>query len=129
MAALETITDADFEAQVIRSACPVVVDFWAPWCPPCLALAPGLERLAHEFAGRLRIVKANVDEARPVVAAYEIQMIPTLVLFRDGQEWDRLPGDLPLGELRAAFELLAGGAPPRSSTWSRREESGHEEAR
>src|SRR5262245_58204180 len=108
MASLPAITDADFEAQVLQSPCPVVVDFWAPWCPPCLALAPTLERLAQEFAGRLRIVKANVDEARPVVTAYGIQTIPTLLLIRDGQECERLPGELPISTLRAAFERLAG---------------------
>jgi thioredoxin len=109
MAALPAITDADFDAQVLRASVPVVVDFWAPWCPPCLTLAPHLERLAGEYAGRVRVVQANVDDARPVVAAYGIQAIPLLVFFRDGQEWGRMPGEAPLSALRATFERFARG--------------------
>jgi thioredoxin 2 len=82
---------SDFDAAV-DSKLLVLVDLWAPWCGPCRMVAPVLERLATEYAGRLKVVKVNVDEAPQIQARYGVQGIPTLVLLRNGQEVDRVVG-------------------------------------
>ena len=86
------VTDADFERQVLGAAEPVVVDFWAPWCPPCRVIAPILAELAGQYAGRLTIAKVNIDEQPRSMIMFGIQGAPTLVIFRDGKEVDRLVG-------------------------------------
>jgi thioredoxin 2 len=94
---LPWVVDADresFEAE-IRASVPVVIDFWAPWCGPCRMVTPSLERLAHAHAGKLKVVKLNVDEAPDIGARYEVQGIPLLVLLRKGKELDRLVGAAP----------------------------------
>lgn len=90
----------DFERVVERSALPVLVDLWAPWCGPCRAVAPALEQLAAERAGSVRVVKVNVDEAPGVSAQLGVQGIPTMVLFADGAETSRQVGALPLDGIR-----------------------------
>ena len=82
---------ASFDAE-IKASVPVLVDFWAPWCGPCKWVEPVVEEAAREYAGRLKVVKLNVDEAPGVSARYEVQGIPALVVIRDGQEVDRLVG-------------------------------------
>jgi thioredoxin 2 len=91
---------ASFETE-IKASVPVVVDFWAPWCGPCRMVSPAVQRLAEEFAGRLKVVKLNVDEAPDIGARYGVQGIPLLLLLRDGQEVDRLVGAAPEPQLRA----------------------------
>jgi thioredoxin 2 len=81
------------------SALPIVVDFWAPWCGPCRAMAPMFERAASELAGKARFVKVNVDEQQALAARYAIRAIPTLVLFRGGAEVKRVSGALDAGAL------------------------------
>ena len=81
------------------SELPVVVDFWAPWCGPCRAMAPAFEHAASELAGNARFVKVNVDEQQALAARYGIRAIPTLVLFRDGVEIKRVSGALDAGAL------------------------------
>jgi thioredoxin 1 len=78
-------TDASFQADVLNSNTPVLVDFWAEWCGPCVAIAPILDDVAQTHIGRLQIVKVNVDENRAIPAQYGIRGIPTLMLFKDGQ--------------------------------------------
>lgn len=100
------ITDATFEAQVLRSNKPVLVDFWAPWCGPCHMIAPVLDRLAREFAGRLRVAKINVDESPHYAGIYGVQGIPTMLMIQDGVVKDRLVGALPEQYLRQKIKTL-----------------------
>ena len=80
-----TVTDKSFAADVLQSAEPVVVDFWAPWCGPCKMIAPALEEIAGEMAGKIKIAKVNVDENQEIAAQYGIRSIPTLMIFKDGK--------------------------------------------
>ena len=82
---MDAVTDASFKNDVLDAPGAVLVDFWAPWCGPCRAVAPVLEGLATELAGRLKIVKVNVDENQQVAGALGVRSIPTLVLFKDGK--------------------------------------------
>jgi thioredoxin 2 len=79
----------------LKASVPVVVDFWAPWCGPCKMIAPALEHLSRTHAGRLKVVRLNVDDAPAISARYGVQGIPLLVIFRDGEEVDRLVGAAP----------------------------------
>jgi thioredoxin 1 len=99
-----TLTDATFDQAIRNSRLPVMVDFWAEWCGPCRMVAPIIEQLAHEFAGRAQMGKLNVDENPSVASRYGIMSIPTLLIFRDGQIVDRVVGAQPGQVLR---QLLA----------------------
>ena len=98
------INDADFETAVVQSDIPVLVDFWAPWCGPCRMVAPILDELTEEFAGRAKIAKVNVDENQQVPAQFGIRSIPTLILFKDGQVVATQVGALPKSQLVAFVE-------------------------
>jgi len=93
------VTDASFEADVLKSVEPVVVDFWAEWCGPCKMIGPSLEELAKEFGGKVKIVKLNVDENPAVAGKLGIRSIPTLMLFKDGKVSAQKVGAAPKGEL------------------------------
>jgi thioredoxin 2 len=95
----------------LNSSVPVLVDFWAPWCGPCRMVSPLVERLGREHAGRLKVVKLNVDEAPAISERYQVRGIPLLMLFRDRSEVDRLVGAVPLPQLR---EWLAPHLEPAS---------------
>ncbi len=97
-------TDAGFQADVVKSPVPVVVDLWAPWCGPCRMVAPILEKLASEYAGRLRIAKLNVDENPMTAQMYQVTGIPTLLFFKNGQMVNRVVGALPERQLRSAVD-------------------------
>jgi thioredoxin 1 len=103
MADIKHVTDGDFQAEVIESEHPVLVDFWAPWCGPCRVVAPVLEEIADE-RDNLRVVKLNIDENQQTAANYQILAIPTMVLFRNGQEAKRIQGAMPKRRLEAELE-------------------------
>lgn len=86
------VSDAVFQAEVLDSSTPVLVDFWATWCGPCLMLAPTIDALATEYAGKLKVVKVDVDKNRQSAVQYRIDGIPALMLFKDGQIVDRMKG-------------------------------------
>lgn len=98
---MQSTNDAEFKAAVLESTLPVLVDFWAPWCAPCRALAPVLEELDGELAGKVKIVKVNVDENGIVAGQLGIRSIPTVVVFKDGQAVEGAVGALSKGELIA----------------------------
>ena len=89
------ITDSNFQTEVLESKQPVLVDFWAPWCGPCLRLAPTIEEIAGEFAGRVRVGKLNTDDNTVTPSKYSIQGIPTVILFKGGEAVDRQVGLVP----------------------------------
>jgi thioredoxin len=101
------VGEADFERQVLQSPVPVLLDAWAPWCAPCRMIAPTLDQIASEMAGRVRVAKLNVDESPGVADRLGISGIPTLLLFQNGQEVDRLVGVRPKGEIVRRLEAVA----------------------
>ena len=98
------VTDNNFQAEVLESDKPVLVDFWAPWCGPCRVIAPSLEEIADEQAGSLRIVKLNVDENQQTAARYGVMSIPTLLVFKNGEVAHTIVGALPKKRLVQELE-------------------------
>ena len=97
--ATQKVSDTSFEADVLKSDKPVVVDFWAEWCGPCKMITPILEEIATEHAGKLRIGKLNVDDNPDVARRFEVMAIPTLIVFKDGEPKKRLIGAKGKGQL------------------------------
>jgi thioredoxin len=100
------VTDATFEQEVLQSPMPVLMDVWAPWCGPCRMIAPAVEELAKEFAGRAKVVKLNSDENQRVPLQYQIQGIPTLLFFKNGQLVDRLIGAVPKPNIQQKLQQI-----------------------
>ena len=103
MAAITTVSDANFQAEVLEADQPVLVDFWAPWCGPCRMVAPVLEEMAGE-RDDLKIVKLNVDDNQQTAASYEVLSIPTLILFQHGAPAAKVIGAMPKRRLEAELE-------------------------
>jgi thioredoxin 1 len=93
------VTDASFEADVLKSSEPVVVDFWAEWCGPCRMIGPALEEISEEMAGRVKIAKVNVDENPGIASQFGIRSIPTMFIFKNGDKVDQKVGAAPKGDL------------------------------
>lgn len=98
------ITDTNFKKEVLEAALPVLVDYWAPWCSPCKIIAPILEELAKEYAGKLKIGKINVEENPRFTSQYGIMSIPTLIFFKNGKVAEQAVGALNKAELKKKIE-------------------------
>ena len=105
---IENVNDENFGPFVLDSKRPVLVDFWAQWCGPCRALAPIVDALAEQYAGTARIVKLNVDDNPALVERYRVQAIPTLILFQDGEEKERLVGVSRKEAIASAIDIHVG---------------------
>ena len=102
----QALTDSNFDEVVGGAAQPVVVDFWAPWCGPCRMLSPVVDALADKYAGRVNVVKCNVDESTDVPVKFGIRNIPTLLFFKNGELVDRLVGAVPQAEIEKKLDSL-----------------------
>jgi thioredoxin 1 len=103
---VKDVSDHNFEDEVTKSDIPVVVDFWAPWCGPCVRLAPITEKLAGEYTGKVKFCKLNVDENRDTARKYQVMSIPLLLFFNSGQKVDESLGAVPESMIRPKVEAL-----------------------
>ena len=104
MAEVKHVNDSTFESEVVKSAEPVLVDFWAPWCGPCKMIGPVVEKLAGRYDGKLKVCKVNTDESQETPGKYNIHGIPTLIIFKGGKEVERMVGFAPEAALVAKIE-------------------------
>ena len=101
MANAVAVTDANFAEEVLQSSVPVLVDFWAEWCGPCKVIAPTIDQLSVEYAGKMKVVKLDVDANMEISSRYSVLNIPTLILFKDGHPVEKMIGALPKPALLA----------------------------
>lgn len=102
-----TVTDANFDAEVLKSDKPVLVDFWAPWCGPCVQLSPIIDEIADSKAATVKVAKVNVDQNFETAGKFRINSIPALLFFKDGEVRDQLVGRVPKADIVAKLEKLA----------------------
>ncbi len=104
MAKPQKIADGEFEEEVLKANLPVLVDFWAEWCGPCHQIAPILERLAEEYDGKIKFVKVDTEENFETPEGYGILSLPTLLVFKEGQQIERITGARPKGDLKRSLD-------------------------
>jgi thioredoxin 1 len=100
------VTDDTFDAEVLKSDLPALVDFWASWCGPCRAIGPVVEELAEEYAGKVKVAKLNVDESPKTPGQYGIRAIPTLIMFKDGEVVDQITGAVSKSHIETALQKI-----------------------
>jgi thioredoxin 1 len=103
---VKEFTDSNWKSEVLDSPIPVVVDFWAPWCGPCRSLAPTIEKLAGDYDGKVKVGKMNTDENTDTPGSLRISAIPTVLVFHNGQEVDRLVGVNPENKFKASLDKI-----------------------
>jgi thioredoxin 1 len=106
MADILQVTDDNFEQEILKSNIPALVDFWAAWCGPCRAIAPVVEELAKDYAGKLKVAKMNVDENSKTPVKYGIRAIPTLILFKNGNVMDQITGAVSKSQIDNAIKKM-----------------------
>jgi len=102
-------TETNFDEEVLQADVPVLVDFWAEWCMPCRMLAPTIDKLATDYAGKVKVGKLDTDAAREIAMKYRIESIPTVILFKNGQPAQKFVGLRPERDFRAALDTVAVG--------------------
>lgn len=100
------ITKDTFEKEVLKDKLPVLVDFWAPWCGPCRIVGPALDKLSSEYSTKLKFAKLNVDDNQEISARFDVRGIPCMIVFKNGNEADRIIGAYPEAELRKKIDLI-----------------------
>ena len=100
------VKDSNFQQEVLDSNIPVLVDLWAPWCKPCRMVAPTVEKIASDNVNKLKVCKLNVDDNQNIAARYNVQGIPTLLIFKNGQEVDRIVGAVPPRAIQAKIDSI-----------------------
>ena len=106
MADVQQISDDSFQTEVLQEALPVLIDFWAPWCGPCRAIAPIVEEIAGTYSGKLKVVKMNVDDNPNTPAKYGVRGIPNLIIFKGGAVQEQIVGAVPKGQLVKAIDKV-----------------------
>jgi thioredoxin 1 len=102
--AIVEVSDSNFESEVVNSDVPVLIDFWAPWCGPCRAIAPIVEEISSTYEGKIKVGKMNVDENQATTMKFGIRSIPTLIMFKGGEAIDQIIGAVPKGEIERVVE-------------------------
>jgi thioredoxin 1 len=108
MGSVNEVSEKDFQTEVLQSAQPVLIDFWAPWCGPCRMITPIVEQLAGENTGSVKVAKINVDDSPNIAASYDVNSIPTIMIFKNGEVVDRFVGVQPKSRLQDALNQAIG---------------------